>query len=359
MPTATIAKDYGDTTFVTGMRAYAAIAVMVTHAGGAGLRDLGSIGQHLAELGAQGVTVFFVISGFSVAASAQRGESFSAYLFKRLARIAPLYYGWLFFAIVMSATAIEWQNKYGTTVNTYNIFMHLSFLSWCDYRIACTILGVEWSIPIEVVWYLCIPYLLKQMSNGPRVLLAVAGSLASLAALAVIRRLLPLSAEDSAYALHWSPFPHATGFVMGIAAYRVRQWRHFSAAAGTVAVLIVPVSILAWSCLAGPPSRTVTYLFFTGLSFGLIVFGEQGSRVFRRVFCNRGVLFIGTVSYGIYLSHMPLLRLLPHQQLSHDFHPFVAFALLTTCSLAVSALTYLAIERPFGRLARGLVERQP
>ena len=79
-PSAVLAKNYGATTFVTGMRAYAATAVVLTHSGGAGLRDLGSIGNHLTELGAQGVTVFFVISGFSVATSRDRSESFIAIL---------------------------------------------------------------------------------------------------------------------------------------------------------------------------------------------------------------------------------------------------------------------------------------
>ena len=357
MPASIIAKDYGETTFVTGMRAYAAVAVMVTHSGGAGLRDLGSTGQHLTELGAQGVSVFFVISGFSVAASWERSESFKAYLCKRLARIAPLYYTWISLAIMTSSTATEWQHRYGTTIDAYNIIMHLSFMSWCDYRIACTILGVEWSIPVEVIWYLVIPFLLKQMLNSRSVLLAVAGSVAWVVAVTAIRRLLPLSAQDSAYALHWSPFPHALGFVMGIAAYRIRQWQHFTDAHATVAALLVPVVITAWACLPRLPSHVATSLLFSALSFCLIVFGKQRSAVFQSVFCNRLILFIGTISYGVYLSHLPLLRLLPYQRMSQEFHPFVAFALLLTCTLGVSALTYIAIERPFGRLSTRFAAR--
>lgn len=233
--------------------------------------------------------------------------------------------------------------------------MHTSFLSWCDYRIACTILGVEWSIPVEVSWYLFIPLLLKQMSTARRVLLAIVGSLAWLAAITVLRRFLPLPAQDSAYALHWSPFPYATGFVMGIAAYRIRQWRRFSAHSATVASLLTLVAIVAIACLPRLPPHTVTSLLFTGMSFALIVFGNQESLVYRTVFCNRGILLAGTISYGIYLSHMPLLRLLPHQQLSQDVHPFLTFAILITCTLGVAALGYIAVERPSGRLATRLV----
>ena len=62
-------KDYGDTNFITGMRAYAALAVVLIHAGGGGLRDIGQMGDNIANLGLAGVYVFFVISGFSVASS--------------------------------------------------------------------------------------------------------------------------------------------------------------------------------------------------------------------------------------------------------------------------------------------------
>lgn len=197
--TSLFTKDYGPTTFITGMRAYAAVAVMLTHAGGAGLRTLGPLGHTLMELGAQGVTIFFVISGFSVAASWEDSGSFTAYLYKRLARIVPLYYAWLFVATLTSTDAIEWQRRYGTSIDAYNMLMHLTFMSWCDYRIACTILGVEWSIPVEVVWYLAIPLLLQLMSTAPRVVCAVAGSLAWLVIVIGIKRILPLTGRGRSH----------------------------------------------------------------------------------------------------------------------------------------------------------------
>ncbi len=60
-----IEKNYGNTNFITGMRAFAALAVIMIHAGGAGFRELGEIGKNVANFGAAGVFVFFVISGFS------------------------------------------------------------------------------------------------------------------------------------------------------------------------------------------------------------------------------------------------------------------------------------------------------
>ena len=52
-------KDYGSTSFITGIRAFAAMAVVLIHAGGAGLRNLGSFGNNIVNFGQAGVYVFF------------------------------------------------------------------------------------------------------------------------------------------------------------------------------------------------------------------------------------------------------------------------------------------------------------
>lgn len=83
---------YGATNFVTGMRAWAAIGVLLIHAGGAGLRDLGTFGNRIADFGLTGVFAFFVISGFFVCYSYLNAHNFKAYIAKRLLRIAPLYF---------------------------------------------------------------------------------------------------------------------------------------------------------------------------------------------------------------------------------------------------------------------------
>lgn len=66
--------SHGDTDFITGMRGLAAIGVVVAHTGGAGLISLlGQFGANLVALGPAGVFVFFVLSGFSVRSSWERG----------------------------------------------------------------------------------------------------------------------------------------------------------------------------------------------------------------------------------------------------------------------------------------------
>jgi len=92
-----------NTNYITGMRAFAALAVVMIHAGGAGLRDLGEIGNRMADLGSSGVYVFFVVSGFAVTNSFTKdGGHYWKYLEKRLRRIVPLYFCWLGVCIAIS-----------------------------------------------------------------------------------------------------------------------------------------------------------------------------------------------------------------------------------------------------------------
>lgn len=142
-------KDYGATSFITGLRAYAVLITILIHAGGAGLYLLGPLGERIVGLGRTGVYMFFVISGFSVANSYIHSKGFGDFLSRRLWRIAPLYYFWL---IIMVAFG-------NTEVSLYNFLMHVSFLSFADSTIANSILMVEWSIPVEIVWYIFTPVL--------------------------------------------------------------------------------------------------------------------------------------------------------------------------------------------------------
>lgn len=224
-------KDYGDTNFITGMRAFAAFGVLLVHSGGAGLYQLGEMGGNLAILGSWGVYVFFVISGFSVASSYESSTGYFDYINKRLWRIAPIYYFWIAVAIALSVTSVAWQQKFNVSVDSYNVLMHLSFLSFLNYRITNSILGVEWSISIEVFWYFLIPALV--FAGRSRIVLLVS----ILASFFIYKysiehpefierpefKLLQVRSQDAALAMHWNPVPYAFAYCLGVAAYKLRE----------------------------------------------------------------------------------------------------------------------------------------
>lgn len=344
-----INKNYGDTNFVTGMRAYAALAVVLIHTGGAGLRELGYVGNNFVDFCRTGVLIFFVISGFSVATSYKNSYSYLQYLGKRLLRIAPLYYFWLAFSIIFSATAIAWQENFGSTINVYAVVMHLSFLSFLDYRIANNIIGVEWSIPIEVFWYFFLPLMVIFSRSWNALVLMLASSLTIyVLGEAFATKIFSNAGSNALLALNWSPLPYFFSFTLGIAAYRLRltnvNW-------GTISSTILGLSVMAILMYCYRPAFILRifnteFIFISLIAFLLILVGSKGNRIFNFIFCNRLISFLGVISYGIYLCHMPIFNLLNKLEISLFQNPVIIFLVVTFLAALASALTYFLIERP-------------
>jgi peptidoglycan/LPS O-acetylase OafA/YrhL len=327
------------------MRAFAAFAVVLIHSGGGGLRALGEIGNRIVDFGAQGVTVFFVISGYSVAMSYSKSYGYWDYLNKRPWRIAPLYYFWISIAIITGVTATYWQKEFESSVDVYNIFMHLSFLSFLDYKITSTILGVEWTIPIEVFWYLLIPFCMQWMVSRRQLIIAV--FLAFIGYIFVVKTptIFGVAPKDAVIAMHWNPIPYVLAFFLGIVAFRLRESGTNFARWGNIAIS-VSIMILALVIYSIGHSSKFVYVYISLQTFIFILFGSSSNQLYRWLFTNKIVVYLGSISYGIYLCHLPLLTLLTRFNLvSVDGGPW-KFLILSVSAVVVSSLTYFLIERP-------------
>ena len=158
-----ISIDYKDNTnFVTGLCGMAAVLVVLLHSGGAGLRETGQFTNNFVDFCRNAIYIFLVVSGYRSAISFRnQGSNFRNYLARRFLRIAPLYYFWIVVTCLSGLTASYWLNEFGSQVNAYNLIMHFSFLSFLDYRVTNTLIGVEWMIPIQMFYYLLIPIMMR------------------------------------------------------------------------------------------------------------------------------------------------------------------------------------------------------
>ena len=343
-----IIKKYGDTDFITGMRAYAALAVLFIHSGNGGIESLGEIGARLAVLGGQGVAVFFVISGYSVASSFASSQGFGDYINKRFWRIAPLYYFWI---IIWLVAALLSGNL---NTDAYNLFMHSVFLSSLDYRIAPIGLigGVDWTLSIEMVWYFMVPSIFLWTRGVPRLIFCLIASTAIFVLITKFRGLFPFPPKEFAEIMHYSPIPYVFNFCLGIVAFKLREFSYNFARWGDVALISIAVAFLIF--LLGPKSLMLhsMFVFFTIAAFFLILFGSETSKFYRILFSNRIVRFGGTISYGIYLCHISVIELIDSTGMAIFSNAQVKLAAVLTITTAISTVTYLLIEKPalaFGR----------
>ena len=373
-----------------GLRACAAILVVAYHAGSiVGASSAGFLSPFVAQLKA-GVTVFFVISGFLLylpyaraTASGDRFPGWSAYARRRAARILPGY--WVALTVLAAAGAAtgvfgpHWWRFYGL----FQIY---------DRRTLEQGLGVSWSLAVEVSFYAVLPLLawgMRRLAGGrspagaARVQLAVIGALAagSLALRAWLAGslLLPIPARSLSWA---TSLPGLwCWFALGLALAVLRaEWergcdfgRPLAALASRpgecwlLAAVIYTVGVpLQHGELFLPEYGLATHAA-VGLAAALFVLPVVSTAGRRQrqprplaLLNSRVMVWLGTISYGIYLWHVPFRDLVdgwlgvPRGALAFGG----MFALTLAGGIALGALSWYLIERPAQAWVRALRRRQ-
>jgi peptidoglycan/LPS O-acetylase OafA/YrhL len=159
---------------LNGLRAICAIAVVVSHIT-AGLKEF-NLNPHIFGtnpdaypkgllLGAFAVSIFFVISGFLItflllAEKKVQSIDIKKFYLRRALRIWPLYYTYLFLALI---TAII----FGLHLNTKTLFHYLFFTANIPFIFgtALPFLSHYWSLAVEEQFYLFWPWFIKKVNR--------------------------------------------------------------------------------------------------------------------------------------------------------------------------------------------------
>lgn len=369
-----------------GLRGIAAMLVVVVHTTlASGFTGRSWLGAYTAR-GEIGVAVFFLISGFLLyrpfavahltggAAPGARG-----FLVRRALRIVPLY--WVALAVLLLVNG--WHSVHGVAgLAQTALFAQVYSKGWALQGIT-----QAWTLCIEVVFYLTLPayaLLLGRRRRAPGRQLRV-----ELAALAVLYAL--------GVAFHWYVLAHPSGatdawhgwlptwgdmFALGMGLAVVSAWyagrgRHprwtllpgsaaacWALAAVTFWVVSTRVGLRRDPLYVGPVRTELGHHALYGL-FALLlllpaVLGPPGRGPVRRFLASRPMAFLGLVSYGVYLWHQLVILQLVRRTGWELFRiPVVPFFLVVTAvTVALSALTYRLVERPFVALGHSWARRR-
>jgi peptidoglycan/LPS O-acetylase OafA/YrhL len=86
--------------------------------------------------------------------------------------------------------------------------------------------------------------------------------------------------------------------------------------------------------------------------------GTQTRGLVRRLLANRVLLYLGLVSYGIFLWHLPVIQQLVDSHLERVgfIHPYLLWTLTTlVISTAIASVSYYVLERPAMGLRRKIL----
>ena len=362
-PAASVTPPRGHTRFplIDALRALAALSIVVFHTTQAGYFAGQTLTKVTAHLNA-GVPLFFVISGFVLfrpyIAAARLGATpirLRVYAVRRVLRIVPAYWACLLVA--------------GAIVPLSGVFSRRSFLFFGFAQIysprdANGGLIVAWSLCTEMSFYALLPLIswivlgISRRSDRYWHWVVLATLAVPAGGAVVFHRLVQNGAHQTlGISILGSFYLFYVGMalaVMSIRAAEDQRTRRLLNALGRSGLLLWLVALAAFLAIAELESPTASGPVWPpyGLLAGLILLpaiAQVQARPISDFLSWRPLAFVGSISYGVYLWHVPVLavlgRYLPNGRASLERGAFV-LALCVATSLAIAWLSYRLIEAP-------------
>ena len=312
----------------------------------------------LGVLGAFGVSIFFVISGFIISYIHPRDFAPAGFLWRRIIRIVPLY--WLC-TIFLALCAVYLPSLFKSTSFTpYYLFSSLAFIPELvpgtvdDWR---PLLKPGWSLNYEMFFYLIfILFWWCESSLRRTVFMSLALGVLIAGAFFVER-----NSSVTAFYLNFNLMPFLAG--MWLAEMQRRGfWSDFSVNSLPVLLFFVTLSIgLLFSV-----DLTVLPLFIENLAYLtasvlLVVTALCTDRWVKTLSPRNVFVQIGDSSYSLYLTHMFVVgagwAVFNRLGLGGWAFPLAVVAIIIA-SLVGAKISYLTIEKPFMRLGRNKAKLQ-
>ncbi len=315
-----------------GFRGLAVLFVLLAHSSFAGFDPLGIDFNHF---GSVGVYLFFVLSAYLInrqmleALAAQRAnlKFWLRYALRRVLRIYPMY------LLALIASYVLYANGFGGPIHDVDgILKHLSLTE---------AKGVFWTIPVEVAYYLISPLIVLALWPLYRVRpwLAMLVLLTATLALWYARFLhLPMPLF-----LRFAP-------VLAFGTLLAMAQRHLRLPGGIglalFALIMTTIPSAARALYGVSIFHAYTYTVAYGLAWALILYQALYHEVALSALGRfKPLRYLGTLSFSIYLLHLPVLSLcqalLP---VAWVMPAFVAGTLLA------SFLTFTFVERPMAQI---------
>lgn len=304
------------------------------------------------NVGGLGVEVFFVLSGFLIGGilmDTVGSPGWAAHFYwRRTLRIWPL-----FFLVIALGTLVD-PPASGRSWMTWAFAENWRHLLRQD----TTASTLTWSIDIEEAAYLLLPWVVLWTPRRllPIPLLAIAGMSVALRAFA--------PSVFGFWSHYFSTFHRLDGICLGAcAAWILRERPHWirpSVAIVSLALWVAHFVILThsdpWASRHDPwghPLGQLRATLATATLIPALVMGQL-PRV-SRVLSWRPLVWVGTVSYGLYLWH-ELINL----PIKARMEPGVLqFVIVLSLSLIVAAISWYLFEKPLLRLAASQSAQPP
>lgn len=297
-----------------GLRALAAIAVVMFHCRGAE-------SQFLFDAGFLGVDVFFVLSGFLITQQLREGRTLGEFYWRRALRLLPALL--FFLAVYVAVAPWLWPGQpHGRDALFAGLYLSDITVPWMR---APDLLQHTWSLAVEAKFYILWPLLLLVGRKHPVLLIG------GLYLLLTAHRVLTPHWVDAYY----RPDTHSTGLLMG-ALLAYLPFRHPAMAWAGAGALLVAFATGEWK-----DQFTLDWVItLTELGSALLILGMLGGGKVAAGLSVFPLRWMGLMSYGVYLWHYPVARLV-----RDDMGSYAAAGVTLLISTLLAALSFYTVER--------------
>jgi peptidoglycan/LPS O-acetylase OafA/YrhL len=366
---------------LTALRGIAATVVVILHFAYSTLPEAGVIISRHTRFFRDGylfVDLFFILSGFIMThvyldsfATGVNKANYWGYLRARFARIYPLHLFTLAMLFGLELFKLSLPNvqaftkEFNITALTANLFMLQAFDFNCPPLLWCKSTWNEpaWSISVEFLIYCVFPFLLFALiKTKPKT-----DWIVYIITLILLLFLIRFTKGTLEYIIG-IPSIARCGLecILGIITYKVYQWSKYQHQLNPH-LLEIFATVLVLGLMHKWMRRRVFFDWVTLPAFSLLIVALATSTqgMISRLMNSRPLLYLGTISYSIYMVHWCLIGFLQtfwlykfHIEFGSDFDPnrcLLALVIFVPISLLVAALTYHFIEVP----ARNFLKPKP
>jgi len=355
--------------YLDGLRGLSCVAVILHHCVFHGARleyanpALNAIASIL-SLGYTGVEVFFVLSGFCLAAPMfLHGYSFhpKAYLLARFRRLYPAY-----FLTFMMLVVLGVGSSLSEMTSLASVFPRPKFTDVIIGLVLYNVWGntVFWTLVIEARWYLLLPIIVSGMTKleqrGAHTGIASGAILLASTTVAVIylkgMNATPGMLTRAIFAIGMV-MAYLPILVSGVILARHRELLQDSLKRHHRVVSILVIVVIA-GCMSQLPADPMVItlarrlLYAGGCSIGLFILAMI-SPLFQRILQLPLIVHLGKISYTAYLIHLPLIQLfkhiLPGTALPQPAAFGIYYIVLPVALLFISHFAAMFLEAPFLR----------
>ena len=349
--------------FVDSLRGMAALYVLIYHTVLVPSPQLSVPfwAERIAMYGGSGVTLFFVVSAFTLTMTMRlrSGEDglIKKFYMRRFFRIAPLFYVLLLITGIRDKLIFDvihsWKVLLVNGLFIYNLIPGQQE----------SIVWAGWTLGVEMIFYIVFPLIYRFTKDFRKSLIFL---LFSLILSNIYNYLTPhyleiLNTPIGTY-IHFSIFNQLPSFAVGIIVYYIYEYLHKGEGNNNkdIAYIFLFGGLLGFAALLEDKvSFLIAGLYWQAIFYGLILLGF--SLYPARLFVNRLSVFFGKISFSLYLNHPTIIFLLaPVYKTIYDYAyinslgyviSLLVSVIIVTC---VSYITYRLIEIPGMQIGKQL-----